>query len=115
MFRHMCMRVEPLTWIVRHLAGNKDEVAADDGWHEAGSRCGGHAGRMNLADLVFRRGHHRDHRGRYCNLCGEAALHDHRGAWRNVVAELGVPRTVRAGYEDGLIVLVRELRGAVWI
>src|ERR1700738_1717875 len=46
---------------------------------------------MDFVDLVPGSGRDRDQRRRYRSVGGEAALHDHRGARRDVVAEFGVP------------------------
>src|SRR5260370_26771461 len=91
MVRYDDTRIETGAWVVRHLPGDKDELVADDGRDKARSRRRGDARRVDLADLVPRFWHHRDQRGRDRRRNAEAALHDHRRAWRDVVPECVMP------------------------
>src|SRR5262249_37947167 len=98
-------RVEPLAGVVRHLAGDKDEIVAYDGWNEAGAGGRADARWMDLANLVSR--HHSDHRARDVRPVGKTALHHHRGARRDVIAEFGVPgQVIGIDRSGGRIILV---------
>src|SRR5215469_13168497 len=94
MVRNDDARIEPGARVMRHLPGDIDKVVANDRRDKARGRRGGDAGRVDLADLVSRLGHHRDQRGRDGRPCAEAPLHDHRGARRDVVPERVVPGEV---------------------
>lgn len=65
---------------------------------------------MDFVDLVPGFGHHRDQRCRYRRV-GEAALHDHRGARRDVVAEFGVPGEMIGGNRSRHRVILIEPDG----
>src|SRR5262249_14148898 len=104
---HLRPRVEALAAGVRHLAGDKDKIVADYGWDEARTRRRGDTGGIDFLDLGARAGGDGDQRGPDRAVGTEASLHDPRGARRDVVAELGVPRQmIRVHRLRGRVVLV---------
>jgi hypothetical protein len=66
---------------------------------------------MDFVDLVPGFGHDGDQRRRHRRVGGEAALHDHRGARRNVVAEYGVPGEMIGGNRSRHRVILIEPDG----
>jgi len=92
MLRDMPALVEPQPGIVRHLARNEDKVVADDRRHKAGGSRRGNARRMEFCGSRTRlRAPPAISDVDIVASAGEAALHNHRGARRDVVAEFGVP------------------------
>src|SRR5438046_246959 len=66
---------------------------------------------MDFVDFVPGFGRDRDQRGRYRRVGGEAALHDYRGARRNVVAEFGMPGEMIGGNRSRHRVILIEPDG----
>jgi hypothetical protein len=66
---------------------------------------------MDFVDLIPRFGNDRDQRRRYRRVGGEAALHDYRGARRDVVAEFGVAGEMIGGNRSRYWVILIEPDG----